>query len=141
MQLNALSPNVRRLTLVAAAVGVLGLAACGREETVEPTVGQQVDTAIDKAGQMAEQAGDKASQMASQAGEAVSDATITAAVAAELALDKNLSALKIDIETTDGRVALRGTAPSPEARDRATLLAEAVKGVRSVDNQLTVVAG
>jgi len=71
----------------------------------------------------------------------MADATITAAVAAELALDKNLSALKIDIETTDGRVALRGTAPSADARDRATLLAEAVKGVRSVDNQLTVVAG
>ena len=134
MQFNPLSPNARRLTLLAAAVAVLGLAACSREETVEPTtgptVGQQVDTAIDKAGQVAEKAGD---QMA--------DATITAAVAAELALDKNLSALKIDIETTDGRVALRGTAPTPEARDRATLLAEAVKGVRSVDNQLTVVAG
>lgn len=130
MQFNPLSPSARRLTLVAAAVAVLGLAACSREETVEPTVGQQVDTAIDKAGQMASEAGDK-----------VADATITAAVAAELALDKNLSALKIDVETTDGRVALRGTAPTPEARDRATLLAEAVKGVRSVDNQLTVVAG
>jgi osmotically-inducible protein OsmY len=133
MQFSPLSPSVRRLTLVAAAVGVLGLAACGREETVEPaaepTVGEQVDTAIDKAG-----------QMASDAGEAMTDAVITAAVAAELALDKNLSALKIDIETTDGRVALRGTAPSADARDRATLLAEAVKGVRSVDNQLTVVA-
>jgi hyperosmotically inducible periplasmic protein len=130
MQFNPLSPRARRLTLLAAAVAVLGLAACSREEAVEPTVGQQVDTAIDKAGQMANQAGDT-----------VADATITAAVAAELALDKNLSALKIDIETTDGRVALRGTAPSADARDRATLLAEAVKGVRSVDNQLTVVAG
>ena len=87
-----------------------------------------LDTAIDKAGQMASEAGDK-----------MADATITAAVAAELALDKDLSALKVDIETTDGRVALRGTAPSADARDRATLLAEAVKGVRSVDNRLTVV--
>jgi hypothetical protein len=141
MPFTTLSPSARRLTLVAAAVAVLGLAACSREETVEPTVGQQVDTAIDKAGQMVEKAGDKAGQMANEAGDKVADATITAAVAAELALDKNLSALKIDIETTDGRVALRGTAPTPEARDRATLLAEAVKGVRSVDNQLTVVAG
>ncbi|MBT9486183.1 MAG: BON domain-containing protein [Rubrivivax sp.] len=130
MQNPAVSTRIRRLSLVAAAVAVLGLAACGRPEPAEPTVGQQVGTAIDKAG-----------QMASQAGDTVADAVITAAVAAELALDKDLSALKVDIQTTDGRVALHGTAPSADARDRATLLAEAVKGVRSVDNRLTVVAG
>lgn len=123
------APTAHRWAAGFAAVALLGLAACS-PEPAPPTVGQQVDAVIEKAGQVAQ-----------QAGETVNDAAITAAVAAELALDKDLSALKVDIETTDGRVALRGTAPSADARDRATLLAEGVKGVRSVDNQLTVVAG
>jgi hyperosmotically inducible periplasmic protein len=35
-------------------------------------------------------------------------------------------------------VALKGTAPTTAARDQATTLAQNVKGVVSVDNQLTV---
>jgi osmotically-inducible protein OsmY len=68
----------------------------------------------------------------------VQDAVITTSVNAELAKDRSLSATKIDVDTDAGRVALRGSAPSQAARDRATLLASSVKGVVSVDNQLTV---
>jgi hyperosmotically inducible periplasmic protein len=88
-----------------------------------------------EAGQDVKQAGKQASE---QAGGAVNDAVITASVNAGLAKDKALSALKIDVDTAGGRVALHGTAPDPAARDRATEIAQSVKGVVSVDNQLTV---
>jgi hypothetical protein len=68
----------------------------------------------------------------------VKDAAITTAVNAKLAQDKALSAMKIDVDTVDGKVSLRGTAPDPAARQRATTLASAVDGVKSVDNQLVV---
>jgi hyperosmotically inducible protein len=73
-----------------------------------------------------------------EAGDKVADAVITTTVNAEFAKDSGLSATKIDVDTASGRVALRGTAPSAAARDRATELAIRVKGVRSVDNRLTV---
>jgi len=71
-------------------------------------------------------------------GDRVSDAVITTTVNAELAKDPSLSALKIDVDTTDGRVVLHGSAPTEIARERATTLASNVKGVVSVDNQLVV---
>ena len=88
-----------------------------------------------EAAQDAKQAAKQASE---QAGGAVNDAVITASVNAGLAKDKNLSAVKIDVDTSGGRVALHGTAPDAASRDRATEIAQTVKGVVSVDNQLTV---
>ena len=69
---------------------------------------------------------------------AVSDAAITASVNAELAKDSKLSSLKIDVDTSHGHVALKGTAPDAASKERATQIASAVKGVTSVDNQLRV---
>jgi len=66
------------------------------------------------------------------------DISITAKVKAELAADPGLSALRIDVDTRDGRVALSGTAPTDTARERATSLAQSVQGVVTVDNRLLV---
>ncbi len=107
-------------------------------ERAQDRAGQAVNEAKQaarEAGQDAKQAGQQASE---QAGGAVNDAVITASVNAGLAKDKSLSALKIDVDTAGGRVALHGTAPDTAARDRATEIARSVKGVVSVDNQLTV---
>jgi osmotically-inducible protein OsmY len=71
----------------------------------------------------------------------IDDATITSKVNAALAADKDLSAVKIDVDTKDGVVTLTGPAPTPEAAAKATKLAKDVKGVTSVNNQLTVKAG
>lgn len=78
---------------------------------------------------------------ADQASDKVSDALITTSVNAELAKDAKLSALRINVDTESGRVALRGTAPDAAAKERATQLASSVKGVISVDNQLTIGKG
>jgi osmotically-inducible protein OsmY len=75
---------------------------------------------------------------ASEAGDAMKDGTITASVKAELARDSDLSATAINVDTSDGKVVLRGTAPTQGAREKATMLAGGVKNVLSVDNQLAI---
>lgn len=140
--------NLRRLSVLAAAAAALGLAACDRTGESR-TAGQQLDSAVATAEQKTEAAKDSLArgaeevkrdvqEAAATASNAVADAAITATVNAELARDKELSALRIDVDTSAGRVVLRGTAPSDAARERAARLAQAVEGVRSVDNQLVV---
>jgi hyperosmotically inducible periplasmic protein len=66
------------------------------------------------------------------------DALITTSVTAGLAKDPDLSAIKIEVETKGGNVSLYGAAANAGARDRATLIAQSVKGVKSVDNKLSI---
>ena len=71
-------------------------------------------------------------------GQRIDDAKIVTVVNADLVKDKELSAIKINVDSTQGNVVLRGTAPNPAARDRAESIAKSVKGVVKVDNQLTL---
>jgi osmotically-inducible protein OsmY len=125
------------LAIVAA---VLLLGACSKND--DRTAGQKVDAAIASTEQRAAEAkaDTKAAIDSTTAKVAVSmeDAAITTSVNAELAKDPDLSALRINVDSDRGQVVLRGKAPSASARERATKLAEAVKGVVRVDNQLVV---
>lgn len=69
---------------------------------------------------------------------ALSDVGITAAVKTALAADPSLSALKVEVNTSQGVVRLDGPAPDAKARERAGVLAAAPDGVRQVDNRLVV---
>ena len=143
--------RLRPIAAVTAALALTALSACNRPADDNRTAGQRVDSAIAKserqAGEMKEgaksaaaNAGQATERAANEVSDKVKDAAITTAVNAKLAQDKGLSALKIDVDTVNGRVSLRGTAPDPGARERATTLASAVDGVVSVDNQLVVSA-
>jgi hyperosmotically inducible periplasmic protein len=68
----------------------------------------------------------------------VDDATITANVNARLVKDKDLSGIRIDVDTQDGVVTLSGLAPSASAKEHASEVAHKVAGVHSVNNQLTI---
>lgn len=148
----------RTTALALAAAAALGLAACSRDDS--RTAGQQLDTAIAKteaatdkvateikqesaeAKAAIERSADKAAaavdKAAGKVAESTSDAMITASVNAELAKDPGLSALRIDVDTRDGKVLLQGSAPDDAAKARATTLAANVKGVSSVENRLSV---
>jgi len=153
-------PAHRITSILAVSALALGLAACGKTE--EPTVGQRLDSAVEKTEQAAADARVKA-ESAMQSAEtkmeqgaanaeatakdaantakgAIDDATITAQVNAGLAKDPDLSALKINVDTVNGKVTLNGPAPSTVARDRAETIAKSVTGVTSVNNQLVVTA-
>ena len=118
------------LPLVAALASAFTLTACEKRPD-GTTIGQKVDSTVAKVEQKAEQAMDATSTK-------MKDAAITTSINAELARDTALSALKINVDTKAGRVALKGTAPDSTARDRATQLAQKVDGVVGVDNQLVV---
>jgi hyperosmotically inducible periplasmic protein len=72
------------------------------------------------------------------AAEGTSDASISSAIAAQLARDGALDPTRIDIDTAKGRVVLRGSAPDDAAKERAKRIALGVDGVKGVDNYLTV---
>jgi len=133
----------------AVALTALALVSACSENDDSRTAGQRVDDAVasaareaDKAGDKLREAGREAKQAASQTTDAVSDKTrdiaITASINGKLAGDERLSALSINVDTVKGQVALRGTAPDTEARNKATVLAQSVDGVMGVTNELTV---
>ena len=128
--------RTRSLIALASAIAALSLAACDRAE--ERTVGQRVDSAVNKTEQVAAEVRQEAREVTSSVKSAVNDASITASVNAELARDTELSAVRIDVDTSGGKVALKGNVPTAEARERATRLARGVDGVTEVDNQLEV---
>lgn len=72
------------------------------------------------------------------AGEVVDDATITARVKAALLKDPEISGLKIDVDTAQGVVRLKGEIKTLALRKKAESLVREVPGVKSVNNQLVV---
>ena len=66
-------------------------------------------------------------------GQRIDDAKIVTVVNADLVKDKELSALKINVDSTQGKVLLQGTAPNMMAKERAEKIAKSVEGVTSVD--------
>jgi len=71
-------------------------------------------------------------------GEVVDDAGITAEVKSKIAWSKIAPSLRVMVDTTLGKVRLRGTADSQAAKNLAGRLAETTRNVTGVDNQLTV---
>jgi osmotically-inducible protein OsmY len=127
---------MKTLTLCAISAAVLALAGCNRND--DTTVGQKIDSAVARTEQGAADASKAVQAKTADVAQSVNDATITAAINADLAKDSELSALRINVDTRDGRVALYGSAPNEDAKLRAEKLALGEKGVVSVDNKLTV---
>ncbi len=145
------------LTVASSLAMLLALGACDRAG--DRTAGQQIDAATARtestakelqrdakdatasAGAAIDNAVDKTKAMGASASEKIDDALITTEVKAAIATDKDLSAIKIDVDTHDGVVTLSGPAPTVAAKARASEIARNVKGVNSVNNQLTIKAG
>ncbi len=154
--------------MLAISAVALGLAACDKMK--EPTTGQRIDTAIDKTetaaaraevearkaladaqvrmregaektGVVAEKTADGLRSAGNSALALADDAALTAQVSAGLAQDPGLSAIRIDVDTHAGHVTLSGPAPTQAALERASAIAQGVKGVVSVSNQLRLEPG
>ncbi len=70
----------------------------------------------------------------------VKDSAITAKVKSKLASDSSTSAMNITVETDNsGTVWLAGTAKSKAESDKASAIAKATDGVKSVKNQIKIV--
>jgi len=104
-----------RWPLLAALALPLALAACGK----------QVDDEL-------------SSGPVSEAEQASVDTAITAKVNTALAADEKLHATPITVDTHNGQVTLTGVVPDTQSRDRATLLASGIDGVKLVNNQVVI---
>jgi len=142
--------TLRWPVLTALALSAL-LSACGKQRDDELAANQRLDGAAADLKQAAndvrrdaQQSNVDAQVAANQAAETTarvsSDMAITAKVNAALVADDQLKATQINVDTRDGSVTLSGKAPDANARERATMLASSVNGVKQVNNQL-VIAG
>jgi hyperosmotically inducible protein len=130
--------NAHSITWIAAVVLATAVAAgCDRNKPTE-TAGQKLDNSTERAGQKMDQAAATVKEKTEQAGDTMGDAAITAKVKTALIGEPGLKALKIDVDTANGVVTLTGSVDSPQNLDRATQVAQAVEGVKSVDNRLNV---
>jgi|EndMetStandDraft_4_1072995.scaffolds.fasta_scaffold479920_1 osmotically-inducible protein OsmY len=133
-----MNTRLMTITAIAATAATMGLAGCDRGSP--DSARNTADRTVAQADQKTKQMGNEMKSGAQRMGDKMDDAAITASVKTEIAKDSELSALRINVDTDNGRVALKGTAPSPAAKEHATTLAQGVKGVTGVDNQLTVEA-
>ena len=133
--------------LLALLASTVMLSACGRDDN--RSAGQKVDSAVATSERKASEVAAQTREAARDAKQAVitgadamgntaKDMAITAEVKSRLARDTQLSALAINVDTSSGKVVLRGNAPDTGSRGRATELARAVDGVVDVNNELTV---
>jgi hypothetical protein len=137
-----------RLVLVAViVVGALALFAGYRlgDRNVHPSGDTPVGTtgsrpAIDpeRARERGAEAGEKVADAINRAGEAVGDAGLTAKIKSKMALDDTVKASRIDVDTRDGVVTLRGQVESEATHARALSLARETRGVTRVVDELTV---
>ena len=142
-----MNPILRRslLSLAIAAVASAGvLAGCDRKTTTSSDgTTTTTTTATSPAPAMKSAANEMkndAKIAADKTGTAIEDSTITAKVKTALLADPDVKGLKIDVDTKDGVVTLKGTADKPANRDRAVTIAKDTSGVKSVENQLVIKA-
>jgi hyperosmotically inducible periplasmic protein len=135
--------TLARLPLLGALALAAALGACSRQQPDdELSAGQRVDnTAANAKREGSEVLADarmSARDAADTTARVSSDMNITAKVNAALAVDDQLKATQINVDTRDGQVTLSGQAPDPQSRERATTLVAAIDGVKQVNNQLVV---
>lgn len=135
--------KLRTLAAVAVAAALAGLAGCDRTDERGP---------VSKAPPPQSKAPESTPSMPSQsptaglppaspdrtAGQVVDDAGITAKVKAALIAEKGVDGMKINVDTSEGKVTLSGKVPDQTQVEKATQVARGIEGVKTVENQLTV---
>jgi osmotically-inducible protein OsmY len=108
--------------------------------------GDKAERAGERAGEKAERAGDKVADRtanaANKTGRKVDDGWIKSKIYAQYLTDWNtiLDDSNIDVDVKDNVVTLNGTVKSNEAKTKAVAVAKATDGVKSVRDNLRVVA-
>jgi len=140
----------KRIVAMTCLSAVLSLSACQEKGPAEKA-GQKIDQVTEKAGQKIDQATatvgkqlesskSAVSAKADTAGEYIDDSIITAKVKEALLTDDLLKVTQIEVTTVNGVVKLSGTLESEQLVARAVGLVEALKNVKSVQNDLVFAA-
>ena len=96
--------------------------------------------AEDKAKSAAEETKDTTKSMTHEAKQGMSDSWITSKTKIALFSDDRVKGSQVHVETTGGTVMLRGKVDDAEAKTAAGEIAKGIDGVKSVKNELQVVA-
>jgi osmotically-inducible protein OsmY len=83
-----------------------------------------------------EQAKEKAKHAGAEAKRATRNAALTGKVKSALAADVGLKTVKIDVDSAEGVVTLKGKVDSADTKQRAEATAKKVSGVTEVHNEL-----
>lgn len=118
------------------ALSMLTVSGCSEAETERAE--DKTESAMQATENKAEEAGSYAEEKADDAGEYIDDAVITTKVKAVIFEDDNLSSMQINVETSDGIVQLSGFVDDAADVDTAENLAETVKGVKGIQNDIQV---
>lgn len=109
------------------------VAAGGAPVYAQNTTGEKIE-------KKTEDAKDKAKTMGQEAKTGMSDSWITSKAKIALFADDRVKGTQVHVETKSGTVILRGKVDSNEAKAAAAEVAQGVEGVKSVKNELQVVA-
>lgn len=125
-------------------VGVLGLAVAACEE--KPSGSNTAPAAaapqtVQPVAPKSEAPKSADAQKAPGSAQADADAALAAKVKSVLGADAALGASSVDVSVSGGVVTLYGTADTRAHRDKAAQLAANVPGVKSIKNQMVIVAG
>jgi osmotically-inducible protein OsmY len=141
-----MNPNIRArrvLPTLAAAAAALSLGACDKIESLwksePPAQAQQAPAKIEMAKSNPVEVAPKPVEPAPPAVD--ENKELAGKVKSALGADPALKMLAIDAGASDGVVTLYGTANNKKNRDRAGKVASGVPGVKSVKNELVIVAG
>ena len=130
--------NVSAVTEVNTTGGIVtlrGHAASGAEKDLTTEYAKDVEGVKDVKNEMAV---GKTGKRKQTVGEKIDDASITAQVKMTLLYHRSTSALNTSVATKRGVVTLSGKAKNAAEKDLAAKYANDVKGVKSVNNQMTI---
>ncbi len=112
----------------------------GAMESAKDKAKETTEKATDKVKETTEKATDKAKETTHEAKIQVTDSWITSKTKIALFSDDRVKGTQVKVDTMKGVVTLRGKVDSDEAKSAAAEVAKGIDGVKSVKNDLQVVA-
>jgi hyperosmotically inducible protein len=127
------------IVVVLIAAGTFYLGWWGGRAALSPNRSTSVgSTNTERAREVGATLGKKTAALADQAGAALDDGALTAKIKSKMVLDDTVKAAKINVDTVNGVVTVRGTVHTEAERRRAIQLARETNGVKQVVDGLTV---
>ncbi|HUQ87135.1 MAG TPA: BON domain-containing protein [Vicinamibacterales bacterium] len=127
------------VVIAAAAAFFLGYR-LGGDGVTTPVAARRAEPGVDteKARQTGAAIGEKVATGAAEAEHALGNATLTAKIKSKMALDDQVKASSIDVDTNGTAVTLSGSVHSEAERTKAVQLARDTDGVTSVTDRLVI---
>ncbi len=132
--------NQSKPIIVSCLAMMIGLTACQQSEGPAEKMGKQIDQTVTKVEKQIEANKDAVVETTQATGTFVDDALITTKIKTAILSDELLKDAQIDVVTSNGIVKLSGTVASEAAVTSAISLANAIHGVKMVQNELLIVS-